>query len=241
MGRKEVCFSMMRFQNREEAGQILAMELTHYANRKDLLILGLPRGGVPVAHEVARALHAPLDVLLVRKLGVPGHKEMAMGAVASGGIRVLDQQMIATLGITPEAVTEVERVEKEELSRREHLYRARRPLLDAAGKTVILVDDGIATGSTMQAAITSLRRGHAGRIVVASPVAPPSVVTLLRQMADEVVCVQTPEDFGGVGKWYDDFSQTSDEEVRQLLRIQGEAPGAFYPEVSCLNSFPNLL
>lgn len=114
-------------------------------------------------------------------------------------------------------------------------------MLDAAGKTVILIDDGIATGSTMQAAITSLRRGHAGRIVVASPVAPPSVVTLLRQMADEVVCVQAPEDFGGVGKWYDDFSQTSDEEVRQLLRIQGEAPGAFYPEISCLNSFPNLL
>jgi predicted phosphoribosyltransferase len=232
---------MMRFQNREEAGQILAMELYHYANCKGLLILALPRGGVPVAHEVARALHAPLDVLLVRKLGVPGHQEMAMGAIATGGIRVLDQQMIATMGITLEAVTEVERIEQEELSRRERLYRARRPMLDAAGKTVILIDDGIATGSTMQAAITSLRWGHARRIVVASPVAPPSVVTRLRQMADEVVCVQTPEDFGGVGKWYDDFSQTSDEEVRQLLRIQGEAPGACYPEVSCLNSFPNLL
>ena len=232
---------MMRFQNREEAGQLLAMELSHHANRKNLLILALPRGGVPVAHEVARVLHAPLDLLLVRKLGVPGHEETAMGAIATGRIRLLNKQMIATLGVTPESVAEVERLEGEELERRERLYRATRPPLDARGKTVILVDDGIATGSTMQAAITSLRQRHAGRIVVASPVAPASVVTLLRQMADEVVCIQTPEDFGGVGQWYDDFSQTSDEEVRRLLNVQEEAAEALSFRTSGPGSFPNLL
>ncbi len=215
---------MIRFRNREEAGQLLALELGHYANRKDLLILALPRGGVPIAHEISRVLHAPLDVLVVRKLGVPGHEEMAMGAIATGGIRMLNQQMITALRISPEAVAEVDRLEHEELARRERAYREMNPPLDAKGKTVILVDDGIATGSTMQVAIASLRRHDVARIVVAAPVAPPSVVTMLRQLADEVVCFQMPEDFGGVGRWYDDFSQTSDKEVRKLLSKGGGHP-----------------
>jgi predicted phosphoribosyltransferase len=208
---------MMRFQNRREAGQLLALELAHLANRKDLLILALPRGGVPVAHEVANVLHAPLDILLVRKLGIPGHEEMAMGAIATGGIRLLNQGMIAALGIPPQAVAEVDQREQAELLRRERAYRGKHAPHEVAGKTVILVDDGIATGSTMQAAIASLRQRHAGRIVVASPVAPSSVISVLGKMADEVVVVLAPEDFGGVGWWYDDFSQTSDEEVRSFL------------------------
>jgi predicted phosphoribosyltransferase len=232
---------MMRFQNRKEAGQLLALELAHYANRRDLLVLALPRGGVPVAYEIAKVLHAPLDVLLVRKLGVPGHEEMAMGAIATGGIHLLNQQMISALEISPEAVAEVERKEQEVLLRRERLYRTRNPPRDVMGKTVILVDDGIATGSTMQAAITSLRRRQVGRIVVAAPVAPPSVVTLLRQMSDEVVCTQTPEDFRGVGWWYEDFSQTSDEEVTNLLSLNKSSAQGFEHQLSGLNSFPFLL
>ena len=232
---------MIRFQNRREAGQLLALELSHYANREDLLILALPRGGVPVAHEIARVLQAPLDVLLVRKLGVPGHEEVAMGAIATGGIRLLNREMIDALGITPESIAEVDRIEQEELARREQLYRKTHPPLDATGKTVILVDDGIATGATMQAAIASLRLRHAGRIVVASPVAPASLVTQLRQIADEVVCVQAPDDFRGVSRWYEDFSQTSDEEVRQLLNLKGDSQGVFHSKVSGCSSFPNLL
>ena len=208
---------MKRFHNREEAGRLLALRLSHYANRRDVIILALPRGGVPVGYEVSHALNTPLDVLVVRKLGVPGHEEMAMGAIATGAVRLLNLPMISALHITPHSVVEVERRELAELERREKLYRGSRPRLETSGKTVILVDDGIATGSTMQAAIASLRQRQVERIVVATPVAPPSVLEIIRQLADEVVCAMTPEDFRGVGQWYDDFSQTSDEEVHFFL------------------------
>ena len=208
---------MKRFHNREEAGRLLALRLGHYANRPDVIILALPRGGVPVGYEVSHALNTPLDVLVVRKLGVPGHEEMAMGAIATGAVRLLNLPMISALHITPHSVVEVERRELAELERREKLYRGSRPRLETSGKTVILVDDGIATGSTMQAAIASLRQRQVERIVVATPVAPPSVLEIIRQLADEVVCAMTPEDFRGVGQWYDDFSQTSDEEVHFFL------------------------
>ena len=208
---------MKRFHNREEAGRLLALRLGHYANRPDVIILALPRGGVPVGYEVSHALNTPLDVLVVRKLGVPGHEEMAMGAIATGAVRLLNLPMISALHITPHSVVEVERRELAELERREKLYRGSRPRLETSGKTVILVDDGIATGSTMQAAIASLRQRQVERIVVATPVAAPSVLEILRQLADEVVCAMTPEDFRGVGQWYDDFSQTSDEEVHFFL------------------------
>ena len=208
---------MKRFHNREEAGRLLALRLGHYANRPDVIILALPRGGVPVGYEVSHALNTPLDVLVVRKLGVPGHEEMAMGAIATGAVRLLNLPMISALHITPHSVVEVERRELAELERREKLYRGSRPRLETLGKTVILVDDGIATGSTMQAAIASLRQRQVERFVVATPVAPPSVLEIIRQLADEVVCAMTPEDFRGVGQWYDDFSQTSDEEVHFFL------------------------
>ena len=208
---------MKRFHNREEAGRLLALRLSHYANRSDVIILALPRGGVPVGYEVSHALNIPLDVLVVRKLGVPGHEEMAMGAIATGAVRLLNLPMISALHITPHSVVEVERRELAELERREKLYRGSRLRLETSGKTVILVDDGIATGSTMQAAIASLRQRQVERIVVATPVAPPSVLEIIRQLADEVVCAMTPEDFRGVGQWYDDFSQTSDEEVHFFL------------------------
>jgi len=215
---------MKRFHNREEAGRLLALRLSHYANRRDVIILALPRGGVPVGYEVSHALNTPLDVLVVRKLGVPGHEEMAMGAIATGAVRLLNLPMISALHITPHSVVEVERRELAELERREKLYRGSRPRLETSGKTVILVDDGIATGSTMQAAIASLRQRQVERIVVATPVAPPSVLEIIRQLADEVVCAMTPEDFRGVGQWYDDFSQTSDEEVHFFLSASASEP-----------------
>jgi predicted phosphoribosyltransferase len=180
-------------------------------------VLALPRGGVPVGFEVARALNIPLDVLLVRKLGVPGQEELAMGAIASGGIQLLNNALITALGIGAEAVSSVQQREQAELSRREYAYRRGRPLVDVTEKTVILVDDGIATGSTMQAAIASLRQRNVRRIIVATPVAPAPVVEALRIVADEVVSVMTPRDFGGVGWWYEDFSQTSDDDVHRLL------------------------
>jgi predicted phosphoribosyltransferase len=172
---------------------------------------------VPVGFEVARALNIPLDVLLVRKLGVPGQEELAMGAIASGGIQLLNNALITALGIGAEAVSSVQQREQAELSRREYAYRRGRPLVDVTEKTVILVDDGIATGSTMQAAIASLRQRNVRRIIVATPVAPAPVVEALRIVADEVVSVMTPRDFGGVGWWYEDFSQTSDDDVHRLL------------------------
>ena len=213
---------MRRFRNRQEAGQLLALELAHYAGRKDCVVLALPRGGVPVAHELSQALRLPLDILVVRKLGVPGHEELAMGAIASGGIRIVNPHTLSALGIGSGAVAEVERRELIEMERREGLYRGNKAPLDVREKSVILVDDGIATGATIRAAIASLRQRGARRIVVASPVAPESVVISLRNVAEEVVCVLKPRDFGGVGWWYEDFSQTSDEEVRQILNLDSE-------------------
>ena len=214
---------MMRFNDRKEAGQLLSLELARYKDGRDVLVLALPRGGVPVAHEIASVLHCPLDVLVVRKLGVPGHEEMAMGAIATGGIRLINPDIVSALGISPEAVEDVERKEEAELFRRERSYRGNRGPLDTSNKTIILVDDGIATGATMQAAIASLRQRRVRKIIVASPVAPRSVVLSLRRVADDVVTMLNPEDFGGVGRWYEDFSQTSDEEVQQLLEADHES------------------
>jgi putative phosphoribosyl transferase len=207
-----------RFKDRREAGRILSGKLSKYAHRPDVVVLALPRGGVPVGHEVARALGAPLDVMLVRKLGVPGNEELAMGAVASGGVRFLNRAVIESLRITPEVLDEVERRETLELMRREALYRGNRPPLHVAGQTVILVDDGIATGSTMRAAIQVLREQKAERIVVATPAAPPTVAWEMQPLVDEFVAVIQPGDFFGVGQWYDDFTQTDDDTVYELLR-----------------------
>jgi predicted phosphoribosyltransferase len=181
------------------------------------LVLALPRGGVPVGYEIARALGAPLDVFLVRKLGVPGHEEFAMGAIAPGGVVVLSEELVLELGITQRAVSEVIAREQQELARRERLYRGDSPLPALRDRTVILVDDGLATGSTMRAAAAALRRLHAGRIVVAVPVAAPQACEEFRGEVDEVVCARTPEPFHAVGEWYEDFSQTSDEEVRECM------------------------
>ncbi len=183
----------------------------------DVLVLALPRGGVPVAYEVARALGAPLDVFVVRKLGVPGHEELAMGAVATGGVRVLNEDVVRGLRIPDPVIDAVTAVEREELERRERLYRGDRPSPDVRGRTVILVDDGLATGATMHAAIKALRQQQPARIVVAVPTAAPETCAALRREVDDVVCAITPEPFYSVGLWYEDFSQTSDEEVRELL------------------------
>ena len=212
------------FRDRRHAGRVLANVLAGYANRSDVIVLALPRGGVPVAYEVARALHAPLDVFIVRKLGVPGHEEYAMGAIASGGVRVLNDEVLQRLGIPDAAVDAVTRYEQGELERRERLYRAGRPLPDLRGRTVILVDDGLATGSTMLAAVRAVRAQQPVRIVVAVPTASAETCAQLRSEADEAVCATTPEPFRAGGTWYDDFSQTSDEEVRELLaRAQQDA------------------
>jgi putative phosphoribosyl transferase len=206
----------MRFQDRTEAGQELAKHLAPYADRHDVLVLALPRGGVPVAYEVARALHAPLDVFLVRKLGVPGHEELAMGAIASGGVRVVNRDVIGALGIPETIVDMVAERAEEELRRRERLYRDDRPAPEVRGRTVILVDDGLATGSTMRAAVAALRRQEPAHVIVAVPVGAAETCAELSDEA-EVVCARTPEPFLAVGLWYDDFTQTSDDEVRELL------------------------
>jgi predicted phosphoribosyltransferase len=213
----------MRFRDRREAGRLLARQLAAYAERPDVIVLALPRGGVPVAYEVAKALRAPLDVFLVRKLGVPGHEEYAMGAIASGGVRVLNEEAVRTLGIPPSAIEAAARREQQELERRSRAYRGERPPPDVHGRTVILVDDGLATGATMQAAILALRRLEPARIVVAVPTAAPDTCDEMRKSADDVVCAITPEPFYAVGLWYEDFSQTSDEEVRALLGDAWEA------------------
>jgi putative phosphoribosyl transferase len=217
---------MRRFRNRQEAGQLLALELADCADKKDCIVLALPRGGVPVAHELSQALRLPLDILVVRKLGVPGHEELAMGAIASGGIRIINPHTLSALGISSGALAEVERRELIEMERRERLYRGNKVPLEVREKTVILVDDGIATGATIRAAIASLRQRGARRIVVASPVAPESVVISLSNIAEEVICVLKPRDFGGVGWWYEDFSQTTDEEVRHMLNLESEPQSA---------------
>jgi len=205
------------FLDRHDAGRRLATALANYADRPDLIVLGLPRGGVPVAYEVAHELHAPLDVFLVRKLGVPGHEELAMGAIASGGVRIVDQNLVEMLGIEPGEIDRVTVLEQRELERRELRYRDKRPPPDVTGRTVILVDDGLATGSTMRAAVEALRQEGAHRIVVGVPIAAPDTCESLRKEVDDIVCAVTPEPFRAVGIWYVDFSETSDEEVRELL------------------------
>ena len=207
-----------RFQNREEAGRILAAKLMLYANRPDTLILALPRGGVPIGYEIARALNLPLDVIIVRKLGVPGHEELAMGAIASGGVRVLSRSVIESLRIPPDSLEAVEKREALELMRREATYRGNRQPASVKGKTVILVDDGVATGSTMRVAISALREQHAGRIIVATPVAPPTVRWEMEALVEDFVALVMPEDFFGVGQWYEEFTQVSDDTVYELLR-----------------------
>jgi putative phosphoribosyl transferase len=207
----------MLFENREEAGRVLARLLSAYADRDDVVVLALPRGGVPVAFEVATALGAPLDVFVVRKLGVPGYEELAMGAIASGDVRFLNTEMIAVLGL-PETVIEATTArERTELERRERRYRGDRPLPDVRDRTVLLIDDGLATGSTMRAAVEALRRLAPARIVVAVPVADPATCAEMAAEADDVVCARTPRQFRAVGLWYADFSQTTDDEVRDLL------------------------
>jgi putative phosphoribosyl transferase len=205
------------FVDRRQAGRILAQHLRSYAGRADVIVLGLPRGGVPVADEVAQALGAPLDVFLVRKLGAPGHEELAMGAIASGDVVVINEEVVRVLKISPEEVTTEVENEREELIRREALYRDGRPAPDVQGKTVILIDDGLATGSTMRAAVTALRQQQPARIVVAVPVGAASTCAELAELADECVCAIAPEDFRAVGLWYDDFAQTGDDEVCDLL------------------------
>ena len=207
----------MIFANRTSAGKELALHLRRYANREDVIVLGAPRGGIPVAFEVATELGAPLDVFVLRKLGVPDREEFAFGAIASGGVRIIDRNTVESLGITGLDIERVTRAEKQELERRERAYRGGRPPLDVRGLTVILIDDGIATGSSMRAAIRALRQLKPGRIVLAVPVAPASTCGQLRFEADELVCIETPEPFYGVGQFYGDFSQVSDREVKELL------------------------
>ena len=205
------------FRDRSEAGQALAQELGAYTGRDDVIVLALPRGGVPVAFEVARALQAPLDVFVVRKLGVPGHEELAMGAIASGGVLVIEPGVIEDLAIPPDVVTDVAAREEQERLRREREYRGDRPEPDVRDRTIILVDDGLATGSTMRAAVAALRKLHPAKIIVAVPVAAPAACADLASEVDEIVCARTPEPFRSAGSWYLDFSQTTDEEVRDLL------------------------
>jgi putative phosphoribosyl transferase len=216
----------VRFRDRADAGRALARVLSHYAGRDDVIVLALPRGGVPVAAEVAKELGAPLDVFLVRKLGVPGHEELAMGAIASGGVLVLDEGVLRWLGISEEQVQRALARELDELRRREAAYRDGRPLPDLKSKTVILVDDGLATGASMQAAARAVRRHEPARIVIAVPVASRATCDQFRDDVDEVVCAVTPEPFYAVGNWYEDFSQTSDEEVQELLERAAAESGA---------------
>jgi len=205
------------FQDRTDAGRQLAEKLLGYAGRDDVIVLALPRGGVPVAFEVAQRVRVPLDVCVVRKLGVPGHEELAMGAIASGGVRVLNEDVLYVLPDAQSIVEMVTAIEREELKRRERDYRSNRPAPEVRGRTVILVDDGLATGATMRAAAAALRQQGAAKIIVAVPVGAPGTCHEIRSVADEVVCLQTPGSFMGVGQYYEDFSQTTDEEVRELL------------------------
>lgn len=209
-----------RFHDRTEAGKLLAAQLGEYADRSDVWVLGLPRGGVPVAYEIAQALNLPLDICLVRKLGVPGQPELAMGAIAPDDVMVLNHEILNSLEISRGALLQVVEDERQELERRDRVYRENRPEPDVQGKTVILVDDGIATGSTLRAAIATLRQKNPQAIVVAVPVAPASACQSLGAIVDKIVCLNTPEPLNSIGIWYVDFSQTSDQEVRHLLAQQ---------------------
>ncbi|MCG6138553.1 MAG: phosphoribosyltransferase [Nostoc sp. LLA-1] len=207
----------MLFKNRTTAGQTLARDLADYANRSDVIVLGLPRGGVPVAFEVAKALKAPLDVVVVRKLGVPEQEELAMGAIASGGVRIINEHIINQMNISDDMIARVAVQEERELERRELLYRGDRPFSDLKERTVILVDDGLATGATMWAAVASVRRQHPAQIVIAVPVATTETCQELATAVDKIVCAATPSPFYSVGMWYKDFPQTTDDQVRHLL------------------------
>jgi putative phosphoribosyl transferase len=210
-----------RFPNRRDAGVALAKHLRPWSRRNDVVVLGLPRGGVPVGYEVAKALGAVFDVFVVRKLGFPGHAELAMGAIASGGVRILNDELLASYPVSQSAIEAVTRTEQSELERRERAYRGARPLVPLEGRTVILVDDGLATGSSMRAAVLAVRRLHPARVIVAVPVGARETCQAMRAIADEVVCVVMPEPFRAVGLWYVDFSETSDDEVRLLLAQAG--------------------
>jgi putative phosphoribosyl transferase len=212
------------FIDRRHAGRVLASRLTNYAGRDDVIVLALPRGGVPVAYEVASALGVPMDIFLVRKLGTPGHRELAMGAIASGGVRVLNEDVVRWYGISEAAIEHIAREEQEELARRERAYRDDRPAPDLANRIVILIDDGLATGSTMRAAAHAVRAQRPARVVIAVPVGAPQTCSELAAIADEVICVNTPEPFSAVGQWYLNFDQTDDTEVRELLRKSATTP-----------------
>jgi len=213
------------FHDRQQAGRELAEELERYRDQENTVIYGIPRGGLPVAYEVASALHLPLDVYVVRKLGMPGHEEYAIGAIASGGVRVLNEEAIGNIFHASDIIESVAEREQRELERRESLYRGNRPLHDPRGKVVIVVDDGLATGSTMRAAVAALRQHGAAKIVVAVPVAPPETVAELEAEADEVICILEPENFMAVGQFYENFSQTTDEEVTEILARADEEFG----------------
>lgn len=208
---------MSFFNDRTDAGKRLAAKLSEYANREDVLILALPRGGVPVAFEVAKELNVKMDVFIVRKLGVPGNEELAMGAIASGNISVLNEDVVRSFGIPQKVIDEVATKERKELERREHMYRGNHPAPKISGSTVILIDDGLATGATMRAAVAAVKTKNPAKVIVAVPVAAPDTCSFFGNEVDEVICVATPEPFYGVGAWYEDFSQTTDKEVIELL------------------------
>lgn len=212
------------YRDRRQAGVELARHLADVVKGQDVVVLALPRGGVPVAFEVARALDAPLDVFVVRKLGLPGHPEFAMGAIASGGVRVLNDEVVRLYRIPEQAVEAIAKDERTELERRERAYRSQRPALDVRGRTVVLIDDGLATGSTMKAAVEAVRALSPARIIVAVPVGSPDTCREFAAIADEIVCARRPEHFAAVGQWYDDFRQTTDEEVRELLQSAASEP-----------------
>ncbi|KTC80533.1 phosphoribosyltransferase [Legionella cherrii] len=208
----------MNYDNRNQAGRVLADLLRDYTARTDVVVLALPRGGVPVAYEVATKLSLPLDIFIVRKLGTPGHEELAMGAIASGGIAVFNQEVVNILHIQKDAIDKIKQSEQEELSRRELVYRGNRPFPELSGKTIILVDDGIATGYTMRAAIAALKQKKPAKIIVAVPVAAQSTCDEIAPLVDEIICPKRPTNFYAVGLWYNDFSQTTDDEVIELLQ-----------------------